>query len=158
MESSQKAKAIEFDRGRGLRGSRPLLVSDFSLLRGVNGVVRRTNETLFANSIMAKKKAAKKKKGGAKNGPSIPDEWKDKTLEELKELVEGLEDEHAQAQRKRNATQQEHVTLQSLVDVARGEMLDTEMRIERKDLEIENLRQDNKAELQVYEQKTNFIR
>ena len=113
---------------------------------------------LTTNNTMAKKKATKKKKKGALGGPPIPEEWKDKTLEEIKELVEGLESEHAEAQRKRNATQQEHETLQSLIDVARHEILDTEMRIERKELEIENLRRDNAAELKVYEQKTNFIR
>jgi len=106
---------------------------------------------------MAKKKAAKKKKSGPK-GPEVPDEWKDKTLDELKELVEGLENDHSVAQRKRNAAQQEHVTLQSLVDVARHEILNVEMRIERKELEIQNLREDNAAELKVYEQKANFIR
>ena len=101
------------------------------------------------------------KKGGGKGKDKqldIPAEWVCKSVEELQELVAGLENDLDKARQSRNRAQVEHGSIQSYYDVTREQIRELDMKIEKMDLEIENTLEDNATELRVYEQKANFIK
>ena len=108
---------------------------------------------------MVKKAKGKSKKGKAKEKqPEIPAEWVGKSVDELKLLVNQLERERDEARTSRNRAQVERGSIQSYYDVTREQIRELDMKIEKKNLEIENTIEDNATELGVYKQKANFIK
>lgn len=73
---------------------------------------------------MAKKDKIKgKAKGkGKEKQPSIPEEWVGKSVEEIKEVVAGLESQLASSKQRRNRAQVEHSSIQSYYNVARDQI------------------------------------
>ena len=104
---------------------------------------------------MAKKT---KKKSKEQKHSTVPTEWVGKSLEELKELVDQLQCDLKEARKSRNKAQTEFASIQSHYDVTRENIRELDMRVEKKDLEVENVEEDNENELKVYEQKSNFIK
>ena len=109
---------------------------------------------------LAETKAMAKKKKSSKDSKqnSIPTEWTGKSVEQLKDLIDELQCDLEKAKKSRNKAQTEFSSIQSYYDVTRENIRELDMRIEKKDLEIENVEQDNEAELKVYEQKSNFVK
>ena len=105
---------------------------------------------------MAKK--TKKKSGKEQKQSTVPTEWVGKSLEELKELVDHLQYDLKEARKSRNKAQTEFASIQSYYDVTRENIRELDMRVEKQDVEVENVEEDNENELKVYEQKSNFIK
>jgi chromosome segregation ATPase len=104
-------------------------------------------------SKKAKKKSAKEQKQN-----TVPTEWVGKSAEQLKELVVGLQCDLEKARKSRNNAQTEFASIQSYYDITRENIRELDMRIEKQDLEVENTEEDNETELNVYEQKSNFVK
>lgn len=103
---------------------------------------------------MAKK--AKKKKEEKQD--AVPTEWVGKSADYLKHLVDELQNELDKAKQSRNNASTEFASIQSYYDITRENIRELDMRIEKKELEIENTEEDNETELKVYEQKSNFVK
>ena len=105
---------------------------------------------------MAKK--TKKKSNKEQKQNTVPTEWVGKSAEQLKELVDQLQCDLEKARKSRNKAQIEFASIQSYYDVTRENIRELDMRIEKQDLEVENIEEDNDTELKVYEQKSNFVK
>mmetsp|Transcript_28233 Transcript_28233/g.44444 ORF Transcript_28233/g.44444 Transcript_28233/m.44444 type:complete len:462 (-) Transcript_28233:304-1689(-) len=105
---------------------------------------------------MAKK--TKKKPGKEQKHNTVPTEWVGKSIEQLKELVDQLQCGLEKARTSRNKAQTEFASIQSYYDVTRENIRELDMRIEKQDIEVENVQEDNETELKVFEQKSNFVK
>eukprot|EP00985_Skeletonema_marinoi_P016091 scaffold8557_cov108-Skeletonema_marinoi.AAC.2 len=105
---------------------------------------------------MAKK--TKKKSNKEQKQNTVPTEWVGKSVEQLKELVDQLQCDLEKARKSRNKAQTEFASIQSYYDVTRENIRELDMRIEKQDLEVENIEEDNDTELKVYEQKSSFVK
>lgn len=105
---------------------------------------------------MPKTKKSSKKKD--KPQDTVPNEWIGKSVEQLKVLVDELENDLDNARKSRNKTMTEFASVQSYYDVTREDIRELDMRIEKQDLEVENMVEDNDDELKVYEQKSTYIK
>jgi hypothetical protein len=105
---------------------------------------------------MPKKETSKVKEGEKQSG--IPAEWIGKSVEELGSLVVQCECDLVAGCKSRNLAQVEHSSIQSYYDVTRQDIRELEMQIEKKNLEIENVEDENMTELRVYKQKAYFIK
>ena len=102
---------------------------------------------------MAKKTNAKEQKRS-----NVPTEWVGKSIDELKELVDQLQCDLEKARTSRNKAQTEFAGIQSYYEVTRENIRELDMRIEKQDIEVENVQEDNETELKVIEQKSNFVK
>ncbi len=105
---------------------------------------------------MAKK--TKKKPGKEQKHNTVPTEWVGKSIEQLKELVDQLQCGLEKARTSRNKAQTEFASIQSYYDITRENIRELDMRIEKQDIEVENVQEDNETELKVFEQKSNFVK
>ena len=99
-----------------------------------------------------------KKKKDQPQGTTVPTEWVGKSVEQLKVLVDELEHDLNNARKCRNKAMTEFASVQSYYDVTREDIRELDMRIEKQDLEVENMEEDNDDELKVYEQKATYIK
>ena len=99
-----------------------------------------------------------KKKKDQPQGTTVPTEWVGKSAEQLKVLVDQLEHDLDNARKSRNKVMTEFASVQSYYDVTREDIRELDMRIEKQDLEVENMEEDNDDEMKVYEQKSTYIK
>ena len=102
-------------------------------------------------------KKTTKKKSGKEHSSTVPTEWVGKSLEELKELVDQLQCDLNEARKRRNRAQTELASIQSYYDVTRENIRVLDMKVEKQDLEVENVQEDNESEFKVYDQKSKFL-
>ncbi len=102
---------------------------------------------------MAKKTKTKEQKHNI-----VPTNWIRKSIDQLKELVDQLQCDLEKARKSRNKAQTEFASIQSYCDVTRENIRELDMRIEKQDIEVENVQEDNDTELKVFEQKSNFVK
>jgi len=108
---------------------------------------------------MAKKKSKKKKSPKEEQEKdNVPIEWVGKSVDQLKELVDQLQNDLEKAQKSRNMAQTELASIISFSEVTKEHIQELEMRIEKEDLKVENIEDDNENESKVYEQKSTFIK
>lgn len=90
--------------------------------------------------------------------PELPSELDGKSVDELKSLVTQYERDLDLARSSRNKEQAEHASIQSFWDGTREEIRELDLLIEKKEMEIENVEENNASELNVYKQKANFVK
>ena len=99
-----------------------------------------------------------KKNGGKPAGKEAEEPPPDEPAEDPATTLARASEELAEARKKRNKAQVEHEALRSYYEATKEQIRELDMRLEQKDLEIENAEEDCAAELRVYEQKVSFIK
>ncbi len=119
---------------------------------------RKTEKYLFPELTSSMPNKEKSKVNGGEIQTEIPAEWIRKSVEELKSLVVQYESDVLAACNSRNLAQVEHSSIQSFYDVTTQDIRELDMQIEKKDVEIEHVEDENMTELRIYQQKAYFIK